>query len=54
VLLRLWGGALASGDRYLVHVHDRSIDVALRALLALIAVWLEHTAEGRYPTSTNA
>jgi hypothetical protein len=51
ILLRLWGGALASGDRYLAQVHERSADTAM---LALIAIWMERTSEARYPGGASA
>jgi hypothetical protein len=50
VLLRLWGGALGSTDRYLAQVHERAVDAPL---LTLIGVWMERTSEGRYPTSAD-
>jgi hypothetical protein len=50
VLFRMWGAAVQSADRYLVHVYDRSVDAPL---LALIGVWMERTADGRYPSSAS-
>lgn len=48
ILMRMWGAALKSIDRYLVHVHDATIDAPV---LALVGVWMERTADSRYPSS---
>jgi hypothetical protein len=49
ILLSFWKGALASANRYLVHVADdavgRAVDAADVPILALLGVWLQAEAE---------
>jgi hypothetical protein len=54
ILLRLWAGVAASKDRY-VALHEltgtgKTLPAEAVPALVLLAVWLERTADGRYPT----
>ena len=52
MLLRMWGGAIKSADRYVAQVEDgavgRVVPVADVPVLALLVLWLERTADSRY------
>jgi hypothetical protein len=54
VLLRFWGAAVASADKFLVFVEDGAVGHAVAAedvpILALLGMWLEKAAEA--PEST--
>lgn len=50
ILLRFWGSAIASADRYVARVEDGAIGNAVTAeevpVLALLGMWLQRKAEG--------
>ena len=52
ILLRFWAAAAASTDRYVAHVEDGAVGGLVPAedvpVLALVAMWLERTADSRY------
>lgn len=52
ILLALWGGAIASMDRYVMQMDEGAIDRVIPAsdlpLLAFLGMFMERTAEGRY------
>ena len=57
ILLRFWFAAAASVDRYLAQVEPGVIGHLVPAadlpVLALCAMWMERTADGRYPTPSS-
>ena len=52
ILLRFWAAAAESTDRYIAHVEDGAVGRLVPAedvpVLALVAMWLERTADSRY------
>ncbi len=52
ILLRFWGAAAASADRYIAQVEDGAVGRLVPPddvpVLALLALWLERTADSRY------
>jgi hypothetical protein len=57
ILLRFWGAAAASADRYLVRADSASLGRIVPAeevpVLAMLGVWLERTSGGRYASQTS-
>ena len=55
ILLRMWSGAVASVDSYVAQVTTGAVGRLLPEadvpVLAVLAFWLERTADGRYPSS---
>ena len=54
ILLRLWGGAIKSADRYVARVDTelggRLVPEDDLPLLLQVGVWLERTHDARYPS----
>jgi hypothetical protein len=55
ILLRFWGSAIASSNRYLLHVADDAVGRVFDAddvpVLALVGVWLQADVEGEAESS---
>lgn len=57
ILLRFWAAAAASNYRYIARVETGAIGRLVSAedvpVLALLAMWLERTVDGRYPSGSS-
>ena len=58
ILLRFWGGAITSLDRYRADVDTdalaRIVPVAQIPMLVMLGVWMERTCDQRYHTQVSA